>query len=122
MAITQKTTKATAPKTSTKKSVAKRSRRKLVLIRTYSAGVHFGELVSRKGKEVELANARRIWRWKGANSLNEIANSGIDSAAESNYSRVSEAVPSVILTEAIEVLAMTPAAFDRCATAGWSKQ
>lgn len=122
MTTKKTTTKATATKPAAKNPTAKRQRRKLVLVRTYSAGVHFGELVSRKGKEVELANARRIWRWKGANSLNEIANAGIESAAESNYTRVSEPVGSVILTEAIEVLAMTPAAFERCASAGWSKQ
>ena len=37
-----------------------KKKRKYVLIRTYSAGVHVGELVSRKGKEVVLANTRRI--------------------------------------------------------------
>ena len=108
-------------KPATKKTAARRSRRKLVLIRTYSAGVHFGELVWRKGKELELANARRIWRWKGANTLNEIATVGVGSAAETNYTRVSEPVASVILTEAIEILAMTPDAFERCSRAGWSK-
>lgn len=115
------TTNKTAKSTATKKPTAKRQRRKLVLVRTYSAGVHFGELVSRKGKEIELANARRIWRWRGANSLNEVANAGIESAAESNYTRVSEPVSSVVLPEAIEILAMTPAAFERCAAAGWAK-
>lgn len=115
------TTNKTAKSTATKKPAAKRQRRKLVLVRTYSAGVHFGELVSRKGKEIELANARRIWRWRGANSLNEVATVGVESAAESNYTRVSEPVSSVVLTEAIEVLTMTPSAFARCANAGWSK-
>ena len=32
-----------------------------VIVRTYSAGVFAGNLVRREGKEVELANARRIW-------------------------------------------------------------
>ena len=43
----------------------KKSAARIVLIRTYSAGVHYGELVSRKGREVTLANARRVWRWRG---------------------------------------------------------
>ena len=34
-----------------------------VLIRTYSAGVHFGYLKRREGKEVELVNTRRVWYW-----------------------------------------------------------
>ncbi len=31
---------------------------KAVIVRTYSAGVHFGYLKSRKGKEVELVKSR----------------------------------------------------------------
>jgi len=87
---------------------------KTVLVRTYSAGVHFGWLVSRKGKEVELKNARRIWSWKGANTLNEIANSGVGSE-----SKVSEPVASIVLTEAIEVLSMSKSAVAKMATIGW---
>ena len=33
-----------------------------VIVRTYSAGVHFGYLVAREGKEVRLTRSRRIWR------------------------------------------------------------
>lgn len=78
---------------------AKKQTRKYVVVRTYTAGVHCGELVKREGKEVTLANARRIWRWFGANTINEIANHG----AASN-SKVSEAVSEIELTEAIEVV------------------
>ena len=38
---------------------------KYVSVRTYSAGVFAGELVSRKGQEVVMANARRLWMWSG---------------------------------------------------------
>lgn len=34
---------------------------RLVMVRTYSAGVHFGGLVSREGKEVILKNAHRVY-------------------------------------------------------------
>ena len=50
---------------------------KYVIVRTYSAGVHAGTLVSQKGKEVVLMNTRRIWYWKGAASLSEMAVSGV---------------------------------------------
>src|SRR5262245_23089520 len=70
--------------------------KKVVLVRTYSAGVHFGTLVERTGKEVVLSNARRIWRWSGANTLHEIATAGVGKG-----SRVSEPVDSITLTEAI---------------------
>ena len=37
-----------------------------VIVRTYSAGCFAGTLVSRKGKEVEMKDARRLWYWKGS--------------------------------------------------------
>jgi hypothetical protein len=72
---------------------------KQCIIRTYSAGVHFGELVDRAGTEVLLKNARRIHYWEGAFTLNAIALNGA-----SDNSRLSEPVPEILLTEAIEIL------------------
>lgn len=94
----------------------KRKQDGLVLVRTYSAGVHFGRLVSRKGKEVVLKDARRIWYWKGANTLNEIALHGC--AAES---KISEPVPSITLTEAIELLPISAEAKSKLDSIGWGK-
>ena len=73
-----------------------------VIIRTYSAGVHFGELVEKAKNEVILKNARRLWKWKTNNngiSLSEVANSGLDN----NQSKVCELV-SLIWLEAIEII------------------
>ena len=92
------------------------SERRHVLVRTYSAGVHVGELVGQDGKLVKLAYARRIWSWVGANSLNEIANHGCAVG-----SRVSEAVEENFLTEAIEILIMSPEAIAKIATLAWGK-
>ncbi len=74
---------------------------KKVLIRTYSAGVHFGELVEKSGKEVILKNARRLWYWKTINngiSLSEVANVGLHSD-----SKVSSEIKNIWL-EAIEII------------------
>jgi len=90
--------------------------KKMVLIRTYSAGVHFGELVEHNGKEVQLANARRIWRWSGANTLHEIALNGVDPAR----SRVSDPVPSITLTEAVEIIPLSDKAIANLETAKWA--
>lgn len=76
---------------------------KPVLVRTYSAGVHYGYLKSRDGKEVVLENARRIWRWFGAWTLNEIATAGLDQ----KKSKVAAPVGSIVLTEAIEIIDVT---------------
>jgi hypothetical protein len=80
-----------------------------VIIRTYSAGVHAGELVRRDGKEVELANSRRLWFWHTADkgiSLSDVAIGGIDAAK----SKVCAVLPSIILTEAIEIIPATATA------------
>lgn len=76
---------------------------KIVLVRTYSAGVHFGEQVVRNGKEIVLANARRLWSWQGACSLSQVAVDGVDVA----NSKISVSVPEITLTEAIEIITMT---------------
>jgi hypothetical protein len=73
------------------------------VIRTYSAGVHVGILVARDGKEATLSDARRVWYWKGANTLSEIANKGVGAG-----SKVSEPVELIQLTEAIEIIPCTP--------------
>lgn len=88
---------------------------KPVLVRTYSAGVHFGYLVSREGKEVVLERSRRIWRWYGANTLSEIASKGLDT------SRSHVATPvSLVLTEAIEIIDCTPEAVQNLESAKWA--
>jgi hypothetical protein len=73
-----------------------------VIIRTYAAGVHVGELVGKwesSDKPVTLKNARRIWKWTGANTLNEISTNGVNRKS----SRISEPVAEIQLV-AIEVL------------------
>ena len=78
-----------------------------VIVRTYSAGVFAGTLKSRDGKEVVLTDARRIWYWDGAASLSELANRG---TSKPNNCKFPESVPSVLLTEAIEILEVSPKA------------
>ena len=70
------------------------------IIRTYSAGVHVGTLVSQDYKLVTLSNASRIWRWRGANTLHELALHGPYEV----WTRICERVPSISLTEAIEII------------------
>jgi len=49
---------------------------KTCIVRTYSAGVFLGTVKERNGKEVLLADARRIWYWDGAASLSQLAMEG----------------------------------------------
>ena len=71
-----------------------------VLIRTNTAGVHIGTLKSRNGNEAVLTNARRLWSWSGAFTLNAVATRGVTR----KNSRISTAVPEITLLGVIEVL------------------
>lgn len=75
------------------------------VVRTYSAGVHLGVVVSRDGKVVQLKDARRLWTWRGAFTLSEVATTGV-----SKGSRISAPVPLIELTEAIEFTPTSEAA------------
>jgi len=80
-----------------------------VLIRTYSAGVHFGYLAKREstlaGIEVTLKNAKRIWSWEGACSLSQIATDGLKNP-KADGNKISVPVLEISLI-AIEIIAMT---------------
>ena len=94
-----------------KKQIAEieaRMKSKLVLVRTYSAGVHFGELVGRNGTEVVLKNARRIHYWEGAFTLSAVAVDGVPTEGPKHKAtRISCGVDEILLTQAIEVIPLT---------------
>jgi len=79
-------------------------KKKYQIVRTYSAGVFAGEVVSRKGKEVVMKNARRLWYWDGAASLSQLA---VDGTSKPDKCKFPCEVPRVELTEAIEILDCT---------------
>ena len=78
-----------------------------VIVRTYSAGVFAGILASRKGQEVVLQNARRLWYWQGAASLSQLA---IDGTSKPSGCKFPDAVSRIELLQAIEILDVTPKA------------
>lgn len=53
---------------------------KKCIVRTYSAGVWYGEIEQKAGSEVIVKNARRLWQWKAAKSisLSSVAVHGVD--------------------------------------------
>jgi len=75
-----------------------------VVVRTYSAGVHAGHLKKREGKEVTLTNTRRLWHWRGAATLSQVAGSGI---TDPKGCKFPAAIAEITLTEAIEVIPCT---------------
>ena len=71
-----------------------------VIVRTDRAGVHIGTKVSAVPGAVVLKDARRLWHWRGAFTLNEVAVRGVDRAS----SRISCNVPEITLLDAIEII------------------
>ncbi len=77
-----------------------------VIVRTYSAGVHMGLLQAHHNTSVILTNTRRMRYFKcldDGDSLSHIALHGVhpDSKLTAN-------IPSILLTEAIEIIPITP--------------
>lgn len=74
------------------------------IVRTYSAGVHIGDVVwinPNNSMECKLENALRLWSWNGGGlSLSAIANNGIKNG-RLNYTG------EVFLTSAIEFIPTT---------------
>lgn len=70
------------------------------IVRTYSAGVHIGVVTLQEGQTITLENARRIWKWEGAFTLNAVATNGV----KRSDSRISLPVPKITLLDAIEII------------------
>jgi hypothetical protein len=77
---------------------------KRCLIRTYSAGVHIGDIVyinPENSMEVKLENSLRLWKWEGGGlSLSAVANNGIKGG---RLNKTGE----IYLTNAIEFILTT---------------
>lgn len=77
---------------------------KKCIFRSYTSGVHYGELAEKDGKEVIIKNARRLWYWKTIDkgiSLSEVALTGL--AKDSKVCATVEA----IWLEATEIIPCT---------------
>lgn len=77
---------------------------KYCIVRTYSAGVFAGVVTAREGKEVVVSNARRLWFWKGAASLSQLA---MDGTSDPSGCKFPCPVDEVLLTDVIEIIPTT---------------
>lgn len=79
---------------------------KRCVCRTFSAGVHIGDVVYINGMEAKLINSFRLWQWTdGGLSLSAIANNGIKKG-RLNFTG------EVYLTNVIEFIPMSDKAFN----------
>lgn len=88
----------------------------LVVVRTRGAGVHIGLLAEfdRISKTAVLLENRRLWRWYGANTLNEVATKGVSGAV-----RLSEPVDAHEVFEVTELLPVSESARESLTKSRW---
>jgi len=78
-----------------------------VIIRCRDAGVHAGEFVAHPAdRTVVLKNSRRLWYWKGAASLSELAVYGAKNVSECKFGVLN--VEPIQLLDACEIIICQP--------------
>jgi hypothetical protein len=88
----------------------------LVLVRTRDAGVHVGLLADYDptAEVVTFLEGRRLWRWRGANTLHEVVTAGV-----SEQSAISEPVRGYEVQAVAEVLPVSDAAAPSLTRSRW---
>lgn len=74
------------------------------IVRSNGAGVFFGEIKEKDGNRVVMTNARRIWYWKGAASLSQLAQEGTSNPSGCKFP---VSVDEVEVFNVLEILSVT---------------
>lgn len=82
---------------------------KRVIVRGDRSGVFFGTLRERNGREVVLADCRRLWYWSGAASISQLA---VDGTANPSGCRFTVVVDEIAILDALEITPCTPKAIE----------
>lgn len=77
---------------------------KYVIVRADRAGVFFGKLEEKRGREVTLSDVRKLWYWDGANAVEEIAMIG---TKKPNNCKFTVSVSSMLIDECLQVISCT---------------
>lgn len=79
-----------------------------VVVRCTNAGVFFGTLAGYENGQAELKDVRRLWYWKGAASLSQLATEGVKKPSDCKFTVT---VPVMVVSEVIEII---PATAEAC--------
>ena len=78
------------------------------IIRTYSAGVFFGEVAhiedTLSGRIATIKDCRRLWKWSGAASLSQMAMEGVNNPSGCKFTVT---VPEMTVVGVIEIIPAT---------------
>lgn len=84
---------------------------KKVIIRTNRAGVFYGTLAEydEQTRTAEIHNCRRLWYWRGACSISQLATDGVKEPRQCKFTVV---VTSMQVMEVIEIIPCTDTAIE----------
>lgn len=74
------------------------------IVRCDRAGVFYGEIEERNGREVKMRNVRCLWYWDGAATLLQLAAEGTKAASNCKFTMT---VGSLEILDAIEIIPCT---------------
>lgn len=80
------------------------------IVRSVEAGVFYGYITEKEGCEVTMKNARCLWYWSGAASLNQLAEEGVKCPIDCKFTMPIE---EVVITNVCEILVCSEKAI-RC--------
>lgn len=72
------------------------------IVRAEKAGVFFGKIKERKGDEVTMTDVRKIWEWRGACAVEQIAVDGV-----SEESKLTVTVREMVIIGACQIIPCT---------------
>lgn len=79
------------------------------IIRSRDAGAFFAHIEDKRGDEVDLRDARRLWYWVGAASLSQLAVDGVSNPLQCKFTVV---VPSMTVLGVCEIIPCTDKAVE----------
>jgi hypothetical protein len=74
-----------------------------VIVRADKAGVFFGQLVNKQGDEITLNNCRKLWYWKNACAVEQLALDGVLEATK-NECKFTVTVNNAIIMNVIQII------------------
>lgn len=80
---------------------------KRCIVRTYLAGVWYGDIKELNGTQCVLQNARRLWYWSGAASLSQLATDGVRNPDSCKFTITITDECGVYLPQSIEIIPCT---------------
>lgn len=74
------------------------------IVRTNEAGVFFGEIKERTHDEITMLNVRKLWYWRGACAVEQLAMDGVKYPRDCQFTVI---VPEMVIANPIQIISCT---------------